>query len=290
MGSRSGLGRRPHPERNRRVEVEDTEIGVATSNAKPSLGARLRAQGAGFGTFILHVGRCVSTNDLALLYAKHEAPHGSLFLASEQSGGRGRFKRRWESPPGGLYLSILLRPEGEFPPSLLPLLTAVSTAEAIHEICGLEVSLRWPNDLYVNERKLAGILCEGSFKGSRAEVFVVGIGINVGQPHESLSTEVRARATSISGIQGGALETEAVAACVVSRFEFWWRERDAARVLARWRELAADDGGRAVLVQPREGEGYHAVIHGLADDGGLAVEASDGTRRVLYSDDVLYLK
>lgn len=227
---------------------------------------------------------------MALFYAKHEAPHGSLFLASEQSGGRGRFKRRWESPPGGLYLSILLRSEGEFPPSLLPLLTAVSTAEAIHEISGLDVRLQWPNDLYVNERKLAGILCEGSFKGSRAEVFVVGIGINVGQPHESFGADVRARATSIKRIHGGTFETEAVAARVVSRFEFWWREREAVRVLARWRELASADGGRQVLVQPREGEGYHAVIHGLADDGGLAVEASDGTRRVVYSDDVLYLR
>ncbi len=227
---------------------------------------------------------------MALLYAKHAAPHGSLFLAREQSGGRGRFKRRWESAPGGLYLSILLRPEGDFLPSLLPLLAAVSTAEAIHEISGLDVHLRWPNDLYVNERKLAGILCEGSFKGSRAEIFVVGIGINVGQPHESFGADVRARATSINGIHRGALETEAVAARVVSRFEVWWREREAARVLARWRELAAGDCGRTVLVQPREGEGYHAVIRGLADDGGLAVEVADGTRRVLYSDDVLYLR
>ncbi len=297
MGSRSGFGRGTHPERNRRFEVENVEIGVATSNPKPSLGARLRAQGADFGAFILLVDRCVSTNDLALLYAKQAAPHGSLFLAREQSGGRGRFKRHWESAPGGLYLSILLRPEGDdFPPSLLPLLSAVSTAEAIHDMCGLDVRLRWPNDLYVNERKLAGILCEGSFKGSRAEVFVVGIGINVAQPQESFGAEVRARATSINGIsgisanQGGALETEAVAARVVSRFEFWWREREAARVLSRWRELAAVEGGRTVLVQPRDGESYHAVIHGLADDGGLAVEDGDGTRRVLYSADVLYLR
>ncbi len=163
-------------------------------------------------------------------------------------------------------------------------------------MCGLDVRLRWPNDLYVNERKLAGILCEGSFKGSRAEVFVVGIGINVAQPQESFGAEVRARATSINGISGisanhgGALETEAVAARVVSRFEFWWREREAARVLSRWRELAAVDGGRTVLVQPRAGESYHAVIRGLADDGGLVVEVADGTRRVLYSADVLYLR
>jgi len=157
-------------------------------------------------------------------------------------------------------------------------------------MCGLDVRLRWPNDLYVNERKLAGILCEGSFKGSRAEVFVVGIGVNVAQPQESFGVEVRARATSISGISGAALETEAAAARVVSRFELWWREREAARVLSRWRELAAVDGGRTVLVQPRDGESYHAVIHGLADDGGLAVEVADGTRRVLYSADVLYLR
>lgn len=227
---------------------------------------------------------------MALHYAKHAAPHGSLFLASEQSGGRGRWKRRWESAPGGLYLSILLRPEADFAPSLLPLLTSVSTAEAIHDICGLDVRLRWPNDLYVNERKLAGILCEGSYTGSRAEVFVVGIGINVGQPLESFPTDVRDRATSIQGVHAGALETEAVAARVVSRFEYWWSEREAARVLARCRELAAVDTGRRVLVQPREGEGYRAIIHGLADDGGLAVEVADGTRRVLYSDDVLYLK
>jgi BirA family biotin operon repressor/biotin-[acetyl-CoA-carboxylase] ligase len=223
---------------------------------------------------------------LALQYARRGAPHGSLFVAREQTSGRGRFGRRWESDRGGLYLSVILEPESQDPLSLLPHLTAVAAAEALIAITGLDVGIRWPNDLYSSGLKLGGILCEGSFRGSVPEHFVAGIGINVNQRLDSLPAAVRARAI---GLAEHRLDERDIAARIVSRLESWWRTRDANVIVTRFRELADGAAGRRVRVQPRLGESFEATTRGIAADGGLAIQLDDGTERILYSEDVVHL-
>ena len=173
--------------------------------------------------------------------------------------------------------------------ALLPHLSAVAAAEAVIEITALDVRLRWPNDLYTSGLKLGGILCEGSFRGSEAETFVVGIGINVNQRLEIFPADVQRRAT---GLSDHALDERDVAARVVARLETWWRLGEPARILARFRELAEGATGQAIQVQPRdaESEPFNAVTRGIADDGGLIVELDDGEERILYSEDVAQLR
>ena len=124
-----------------------------------------------------------STNTDALIAARSGAPHGSVYFADEQQAGRGRGDHAWHSSAGeGLYVSVLLRPNipsARLP--LLPLAAGLAAADAIRANSGLEIDLRWPNDLLIGPRKTGGILVEAQSEGSAVAFAVVGIGINVHQ-------------------------------------------------------------------------------------------------------------
>ncbi|MGA2535204.1 MAG: biotin--[acetyl-CoA-carboxylase] ligase [Terracidiphilus sp.] len=124
-----------------------------------------------------------STNTDALTAARKGSPHGSVFFADEQLAGRGRGDHAWQSAAGqGLYVSVLLRPP--MPSSrlpLLPLASGLAAADAIRATTGLEIDIRWPNDLLIGPRKAGGILVEAKTESSSITYAVVGIGINVHQ-------------------------------------------------------------------------------------------------------------
>jgi BirA family biotin operon repressor/biotin-[acetyl-CoA-carboxylase] ligase len=124
-----------------------------------------------------------STNADALQAAAAGAADGAVFFADEQTSGRGRADHRWESAAGqGLYVSVLLRPQ--LPPvrlPLLPLAAGLATGSAVQAVCGLRADLRWPNDVLIGPRKVAGILVEARSEGAGRGAVAVGIGINVHQ-------------------------------------------------------------------------------------------------------------
>lgn len=123
---------------------------------------------------------CGSTNDEAAHLAMAGAPHGAVVMALAQSTGRGRMGRDWHSPPGeNLYLSCVLRPELEpFQVPPVTLAAGLGVVSAVNSL-GLAATLKWPNDVLLGGRKLAGILTEMSTRGSRVEHVIVGIGINL---------------------------------------------------------------------------------------------------------------
>ena len=144
-----------------------------------------------------------STNREAAQLAQAEVEHGTVVVADSQTAGRGRLSRTWFSPPGAnLYCSIILRVMR--PPerltewlSWLPLISALAAAEAIEQVSSIHVSVKWPNDLLISERKVGGILCE-SGTGSRSGPFqIIGIGINVNVDHEDWPADLLDSATSI---------------------------------------------------------------------------------------------
>jgi len=185
-----------------------------------------------------------------------------------------------------LFLSVLLRPEPERRIDLLPLIISIAAAEAIRETTEADVRLRWPNDLYQDGRKLGGVLCEGSFKGSVPEAFVAGIGINVDLEPEHLSESVRRSAGSLSAVD---CSIDALLLAVVTRVEHWWNLGDVAPILPRYRELAEKLHDHSLRVEPRDGEPYEATTNGVAEDGSLSVRLPDGTARVLYAEAVTLL-
>ena len=144
-----------------------------------------------------------STNREAVQLAQAEVEHGTVVVADSQTAGRGRLSRTWFSPPGAnLYCSIVLRTAR--PPerltewlSWLPLISALAAAEAIEQVSSIHVSVKWPNDLLISERKVGGILCE-SGTGTRSDHFqIIGIGINVNVDHNDWPADLRDSATSI---------------------------------------------------------------------------------------------
>ncbi len=162
-----------------------------------------------------------STNDEARKWAQAGAPDGATVVADHQTAGRGRLGRNWHSPPGvNLYLSRILR--GRFDqPTLLPLAAALATREAIqaHLPPDLTAAIKWPNDILVSERKVAGILCELS-----EDVVIIGIGINVNMTE--FPPDLRRPATSLCLISGAEQDREAVLETVLVRLDHWRANTD----------------------------------------------------------------
>ena len=227
-----------------------------------------------------HVG---STNDIARAAAESRAPEGTVIGANAQSAGRGRLGRSWSSPPGGgLYVSLVLRPE----PRALPLLTiaaGVALAEGIAAASGLTVALKWPNDLIIGVRKVGGVLTEAVSlaAGPTVDCVIVGFGINVLK--SVYPPDVEARATSLERELGRTPDRGLVLAECLAAFNVRYqalRNGRAGELLAAWRSRAAAHLGRHV-----EWDGDVGLMRGVAQDiddaGALLVRVGATTVRVL---------
>ena len=149
------------------------------------------------GAIVQKVKTCTSTNDLAIKLAEKGADEGTVVMAEEQTKGRGTKGRSWQSAIGkGLYASVILRPK-QRDISLLPLLAGVACAEAVRGATGLEVGLKWPNDIVWRKKKLGGILCESAFLGDTVVYAILGLGLNLSQKRSDFPDELRPGATSL---------------------------------------------------------------------------------------------
>lgn len=153
------------------------------------------------GKKIYAFGQLGSTNDFAKKLAQEGEGEGTLILADQQTKGRGRFGRGWESPPGqGLWFSIILRPNiSPEKVGLNSLLAGVSIAQAVERISKLRLKLKWPNDLLIHSKKFCGVLIESEIENNNQIAYLIlGVGINVGQTKTDFSKEIRAHATSLA--------------------------------------------------------------------------------------------
>ncbi len=219
-----------------------------------------------------------STNTEALEAARAGAPHGSVFLADEQTAGRGRGDHRWESEHGvGLYLSVLLRlPLAAAHLSLLPLAAGLAAADAIHTSTGVTIDLRWPNDLLCGERKAGGILVESKLDGHALAFAVIGIGINVHQ--RRFSPALATPATSLDLACGRPISRQALLLALLKSLEHETQilcEDKAARSLpARVEQHSSWLRGRRIEVHgPQACTGTTA---GLDAHGFLRIETAHG--------------
>lgn len=145
-----------------------------------------------------------STNSAAIALAQEGACHGTLVLADAQRAGRGRRGRQWHSPPGrNVYCSVILRlPQGNTGYlTIVPLASALAVADAIADAASIPCRLKWPNDVLIGDKKVAGILCE-SVGGQPDTIVVVGIGINVNSRAEELPRELQSTATTLLAERG----------------------------------------------------------------------------------------
>jgi BirA family transcriptional regulator, biotin operon repressor / biotin---[acetyl-CoA-carboxylase] ligase len=228
-----------------------------------------------------------STNTFAMREGAKGAPHGSVYIAEEQTAGRGRGDHSWHSEPcSGLYVSVLLRPQVAAADGLwLSLATGLAVQQAIENVTGLVTDIRWPNDLLLSGRKVAGILLEMNAEAARVRYAVIGIGINVN--HREFPPDLRSLATSLR------LETDRAPArqdLLVAILECMLQEIDSlkqpkkfatacAGILARIEKNSSWDRGKQVYVE--EAGGYTGVTAGLDEQGFLRVRTGDAVRRVL---------
>ncbi|MEZ0230503.1 MAG: biotin--[acetyl-CoA-carboxylase] ligase, partial [Planctomycetota bacterium] len=156
-----------------------------------------RAAASRFGKkFELHP-ELPSTNDRARELAAQGAPEGTLVVALRQTGGRGRLGRSWASPVGGLYLSLVLRPDkGMLERASLALVAGLAASEALDAAGRTATSLKWPNDVLLDGKKIGGLLAEVTRERNEA-VVVLGVGLNVDTPADAFPPEVRGIATSL---------------------------------------------------------------------------------------------
>jgi BirA family transcriptional regulator, biotin operon repressor / biotin---[acetyl-CoA-carboxylase] ligase len=224
-----------------------------------------------------------STNDRLKELARAGAPEGSVVWADAQIGGHGRHGRAWVSPPGNLYVSVLLRPEAA-PAALLPLAAGVAVAEAIESL-GVAARLKWPNDVMVGDRKLGGILAESSSTGPSIDWVVLGIGVNVKAP---LAPELALTATSLLDAGGSLARVEDVACAVLARLGVWYHRLSgpgASGVLDEWRRRSVSWWGQPVEAW-LGGLRVAGCAVGVDDEGGLVLERDDGSRATLRSGEV----
>jgi BirA family biotin operon repressor/biotin-[acetyl-CoA-carboxylase] ligase len=257
--------------------------------------AHYRRVDGGLGHIYHFLPRTTSTNDVVRRLAESGAPEGTLVAADEQTAGRGRFKRRWIAPPGTcLMFSLLFRPPTPFLyyASRTTMLCGLALAAAVREVTGLDVRLKWPNDLIVTAegavsgewRKLAGMLSELGVEDDMPTFLIVGIGLNVNLPAGQLS-HISPQATSLLREVGHLVARADVLDAFLRR-----ADRLLARSRAGWDPLHAWEAelawlGEEISVHTTT-ETIDGVLHGVGDDGALVVRLPNGAFRSFPVGDV----
>ena len=217
-----------------------------------------------------------STMDAASALAHEGAPHGVVVVAEHQTQGRGRRGTTWASPSGaGLYFSFIARPSGASV-ARLTLAVGVAVRDGIVAATGLAPELKWPNDLLVGKRKLAGILAEGLAIGTSNHAVIIGVGVNV-QP-AAYPPEVSARATSIEDELGRRIDRGLLFGEILISLWDWLAQlgQSPGDILQAWRAASPNAIGTRV-----EWEGRSGVTAGIDDDGALLVQTPSGVERII---------
>lgn len=224
-----------------------------------------------------------STSDAAALFAERGAAEGLVVAANAQTAGRGRFGRGWSSPAGaGLYVSVVLRPDADVVP-MVTIAAGVAVAEGIQKATGLGCVLKWPNDVYVGPRKVAGILAEASTRAgdtSAIRYVVLGFGINV-MP-ASYPPEVAVRATSLEEELGRGVERALVLSeCLLALSQRYadLKQGRSADVIGEWRARALTTFGRRVRLEYTGGP-IEGIVEDIDEAGALVVQTASGVLRV----------
>ncbi|MBR2388379.1 MAG: biotin--[Clostridia bacterium] len=230
-----------------------------------------------------------STNDLAKEFAQSNKDKEAVIIASSQTAGRGRRGRSFFSPEKtGLYMSILLRPS--FLPQITSLLTpcaALCVAKAIEKVSGVSTKIKWINDVYIDKKKVAGILCESSFSPEKNQLdyVIVGIGINISTPIEGFPEDIKDIATSIFGSNTpSSYSIEKLAASIINEIYSYSLNLDSRAFIAEYKTRLCMLGEEIEVITPNET--YTARAVDIDENAHLIVSLSNGSKRVLDAGEI----
>ena len=226
----------------------------------------------------IDLAECGSTNDEAARLARAGAKHGTIVIADHQTAGRGRDGHAWVSPPGGLYLSAVLRPPlplHDVPAMTLAIGIGVCDAARVH---GAPAVLKWPNDVLVRGKKLAGVLVEAQSQGGKLESVIVGIGVNlIAAPEHAAALDVE-RETFVKTLLGS-----------VERWVDRYIATGVEAIIPSWTERMAP-GLAARATRPEDGAPLEGTMEGIDTDGALLLRDDSGRVHRVRSGDVEVLR
>ncbi|MGA9533999.1 MAG: biotin--[acetyl-CoA-carboxylase] ligase [Anaerolineales bacterium] len=225
-----------------------------------------------------------STNDRAKEEAEAGAAHGALLVANEQTAGRGRGDNRWSTPAGSaLALSLVLRPEplSATGPLSLNVLGALAVSEAIEQLGG-EPEIKWPNDVLLARRKVAGVLVEAAWREAELEYAVIGIGVNVKPAAVPADEQVSFPAASVEGLLKRPVDRDEMLIAILSSLDYWLGRLSTPALLEAWEGRLAYLGEAVILEKDTGPE--QGILLGVTKDGRLRLQGADGTERVAGDD------
>jgi len=229
--------------------------------------------------------------DLAKTYAAQGYPEWTVILALEQTGGRGRYGRSWFSPRGGLWFSVILRPKFEvYYTSLIGFAAAIAVVEAIRELTNVKALLKWPNDVLVQNKKVAGILVEATLLADKIEYVILGIGVNTNISSEEAPNELKNKICSLKEITGKEIQNDDMMIAILNKLSSLYSciPEKAHLITDKWKEYSSTIGSLIrAKVKGREIYGRAIDIDSL---GRLLIKTGEGTVIRVDVGEVIHLR
>ena len=263
---------------------------LSTPNILSEEEVRERLQTVTIGRRLVCLPETASTNAYAFRLAEEEAVEGTVIIADTQSGGKGRMGRIWSSPPGiNLYCSIVLRPTVKpYEAPQLTFLSAVAVARAIELTTQLQPEIKWPNDVLIHGRKIAGLLNEMSAETDGINFVILGIGVNLNMAAEQFPADLRTPATSLLLEQGRPVSRASFAAVMLNELDRLYGEflvHGFGPVRDEWQQRC-NANGHEVSVSDGGAETLRGRFNGIDGDGALLVCLPNGAVERILSGDV----
>jgi BirA family biotin operon repressor/biotin-[acetyl-CoA-carboxylase] ligase len=231
------------------------------------------------GRKILVFNSTSSTNDIAAEYAKNKTNDGLVIFAEEQTAGRGRAGSKWQSEQGDSILCSVVLTGCKLNPELLSLACAVAVADGLGKIGGSEAKIKWPNDIILNGKKVAGILLESKLNNDDG-VYILGIGINCHQKKDSFPAELQTIATSIDIESHSIADRVSLAKRLLTSVDHWLEvaEKNSKKITNKWRELSIQLNHRVKLIY--NGREFTGNCIGIDPEKGLILQLDTGGVRM----------
>ena len=241
---------------------------------------------------VIHKESTPSTQILAHQVAREQAPHGTVIISDEQTEGKGRLNRKWHSEKNnGIWMSILLRPQ--IPPQHAPQLTLM-TATVLAEVLSdhrIQPSIKWPNDLLLQEKKVAGILTEMQAEQDQIQYIIIGIGMNVNQSEDGLYKNLQEKATSLKIETGRTWSIRQLIQDILKKFENvynYYIENGFAEIKKKWENYGFKIG-EPIHIKMVKNE-WEATFLGIGEDGALLTTSAEGMPTKVYSAEIDWFK
>lgn len=251
------------------------------------------------GKRIYHYNKIKSTQLLAISLAETNinTEHGTVIVADEQDEGIGRGKKKWASPRGGLWMSLIIKPKIEFAKiNMISVISAISVCEAINDISRLKTFIKWPNDVLINEKKLAGILIDTNINNNKNDYIIIGIGINIDVDISKINLSIASnniiptRVTSLHNeTKGENIDRFILMKQLLRKIDFYLslleNDRYHKKIIEIYKKLSIIVGKRIIIYHECLKK-YSGIVKDIDNGGGLILERDDKLLEIIYSGEI----